>query len=437
MAPVTPKTTFDPDFPSIVGQISGKSYVAVCGSNNSGKSYLLKLLKQHIGKAAYFVGPARFYHVNQLASTMRNDQEYNSYEHNFNANANNPDYNIDQNTIGLDRIVANLSDTRRDKLFEICGMLLGNKFTMKHFEDDNRLSPFYIDMDGQNISVGSSGTRLLMTLIGLCMDQNFNSLLIDEPELGLGPKVQLSVSKFLSDRDERKKYFPHLSAIVVSTHSQLFLDTRSINNNFSVLKDGNVVKVKQIQDFSELHNLQFNLLGNSLEALFLPSAFVFVEGKTDLPFIDSIVKAKFKNKNVVVLQCNGNVKGRVNALKESLHDIQKSPFRSRIFVIIDAVVPNPTLKQELVAMGLMEGNIIQWSRNGIEYFYPASLLAKMFGCDEDKVRELSITGDNISLNGIQKKKVDLSSEICRELNNDTPLNDEITTKFISKLSSIV
>ncbi len=47
----------------------------------------------------------------------------------------------------------------------------------------------YVDMDGQNLSVGSTGTRLLMTILGLCMDPAFESILIDEPELGLGPKI--------------------------------------------------------------------------------------------------------------------------------------------------------------------------------------------------------------------------------------------------------
>jgi hypothetical protein len=45
----------------------------------------------------------------------------------------------------------------------------------------------YIDVAGQNLSVGSTGIRLLVTVLGLCMDEVFHTILIDEPELGLGP----------------------------------------------------------------------------------------------------------------------------------------------------------------------------------------------------------------------------------------------------------
>ena len=436
MAPQLQQVTFEPSLPILISLITTRKYAAICGANNSGKSYILKRLKQHVGRTAYLAGSARFYHVHTLSSSARLVREYDQYENNFNMNVNNTEYNFDQNTIALDRILANMPDSRRDKLFSICETLIGNKFSLKNFEEDNRMSAFYVDMDGQNFAIGSSGTRLLMTLLGLCMDENFNSLYIDEPELGLGPRIQLRLGKLFSDSEERRKYFPHLSSIVVATHSNLFLDTSDINSNFSVEKVACNILIRQVQNFSELHNLQFNLLGNSLESLFLPGGFIVVEGKTDLPYVDKLVKLYTKDHNVVVIQSNGDVKGRVHSLREALHDISRSPFRTRIFAVLDSVVPNPSLKQQLVAMGLVSENIIQWSANGVEYLYPSSVLARIFSCAESRVGELSINGDDVSLNGITKRKVELSALVCEQLTVETPLPAEVSEKLISKLLSL-
>jgi predicted ATPase len=116
--------------------------------------------------------------------------------------------------------------------------LIGSTFDLKRRDEDNELSPRYVDMDGQNLSVGSTGTRLLMTLLGLCMDEQFDVMLVDEPELGLSPRVQGELSRFFADKERRDQYFPHLKGIFVATHSHIFLDRSNIGNNFTVSKAG-------------------------------------------------------------------------------------------------------------------------------------------------------------------------------------------------------
>src|SRR5579875_2389211 len=160
MPPVSRSVLFDPPFQQIASQLTSKTYGAICGPNNSGKSHILQLLKRHLGHKAYFAGPARFYHLNQIGTTPRNPTEYSQFENNFNNNFNNASHNFDVNLISLDRLIANLGNKKRDALFSICGNLIGNKLSMKLLEEDNDLSPRYIDMDGQNISIGSSGTRI-------------------------------------------------------------------------------------------------------------------------------------------------------------------------------------------------------------------------------------------------------------------------------------
>lgn len=217
---------------------ASSSYTALAGPNNSGKSLVLRSLKYTLGRSSYFVGTNRFYHVYHLSTSLRQTNELDQFESNFQSQFNDESHNHEQNVFDLARIITSLSDKRRSDLFTLCGALIGSTFSMKKVEEDNELSPRYIDMDGQNLSVGSTGTRLLMTILGICMDDRFKTILIDEPELGLSPKVQNALSAFLQDEAQRSKYFPHLERVFVSTHSQLFLSRSDMASNYVVSKDG-------------------------------------------------------------------------------------------------------------------------------------------------------------------------------------------------------
>ena len=60
-------------------------------------------------------------------------------------------------------------------------------------DPDNRVSPFTVSMDGENLRYGSSGTRLLLTLLGILLDERFSTILLDEPEIGLSPRTEIRV----------------------------------------------------------------------------------------------------------------------------------------------------------------------------------------------------------------------------------------------------
>ena len=177
---------------------SQERYTVLAGPNNSGKSLTLRWLKSTLGRSAYFVGTNRFYHVYHLSTGVRQANELEQFESNFQSQFHDDSHNHEQNVFDLGRILQGLKDVRRNQLFELCGSLIGATFSLQLVEPGNDLSPRYIDMDGQNLSVGSTGTRLLMTVLGLCMDDRFNTILIDEPELGLSPKVQSALSNFLA-----------------------------------------------------------------------------------------------------------------------------------------------------------------------------------------------------------------------------------------------
>jgi predicted ATPase len=424
---------FSPTLEEFASLRSNRSITVLSGSNNSGKSLVLKSLKRAIGRSAYLMGANRFYHVYHFGSGIRDPNQLENFERQFEQNFDQEQYNHEQNHYDLNSVIQGFTTKQLKTLFELCGQLIGSTFVMKKIDEDRPLSSHYIDMDGQNLSVASTGTRLLMTMLGICMDEAFTSILIDEPELGLSPRVQQAVSSFFHDESQRMKYFPHLQQIYIATHSHLFLDRTNVSNNYIVSKEGPNIEMSQIDTVSGLHRLQFNLLGNSLEALFLPSAIVVVEGKTDCEYLERIVQLKFPSRRITVMGAGGDVKKKVVGLREVFGELHRSPFKNRIFVVLDSI-HQPGLAAELVARGIDSNNIIVWDRNGIEFVYPASLMRNVFVCGESSLGDLKIEGDLISLNGITKNKNALKNEILASLDSSTSLPSELETKLLEKLS---
>jgi len=292
MSPIS----FEPNIGDLLEARRGHPLTVLAGANNSGKTLVLKHLKRQLGRSAYMIGANRFYHVFHFASALRDPNELDQFEQQFQSAFFQEQANHEQNLFDLQRVIVSLTDSERDRLLTLCGRLLGNTFSMKKAQEDNDLSPRYIDMDGQNVSVGSTGVRLLLTILGICMDTRFPIVLIDEPELGLGPRVQEAVSRFFQDAEQRRAYFQHLESVFLSTHSHLFLARSDIRENYVVAKHGDTVSLTQITDVSDFHRLQFNLLGNSLDALFLPAGIVIVEGKTDHAYLQRVLHLRFPSR---------------------------------------------------------------------------------------------------------------------------------------------
>jgi predicted ATP-dependent endonuclease of OLD family len=430
--------SFTPTLDQFASTRSGTASTVLSGGNNSGKSLVLKYLKSTMGKTAYMVGTNRFYHVYHFSTAMRDPNQLEQFESQFNSNFRNEEYNYEQNYIDLNAIIVGLSNDQRAKLFELCGRLLGSRIALRKIDEGNDLSMRYIDIDGQNLSVASTGTRLLMTMLGICMDDRFKTLLIDEPELGLSPRIQRSLASFLHDPVERQTYFPHLKQVVLATHSAHFLKTTDLGSNFIVSKDAAHISLTQVDGIGAFHRLQFNLLGNSLDGLFLPSSILYVEGQTDQKFIERICGHQFAGRNVVVIRSGGDgeLKKKLHSLQESLGGLNSSPLRSRVFVIVDSVHA-AGLKAELTKIGLLPENFIAWQSNGIEFQYPPQILSEIFRCDIGIVSQLALAGDLVTLNGITHTKNELCDLVVARLHASTALVPEFENLLLARLTEAI
>jgi predicted ATP-dependent endonuclease of OLD family len=423
-----PGTHFTEESVTLLNHIRDSEYSVLIGRNNSGKSYVLKSLTQKWGKNTSYLGPARYQNFNLLGHYTPNRNRKDDKWRQFLDQWQRQQQNYDNSPMNLQQAIAELSDLQRDRLREIIKLLLDVELEIRYTVDDNSMSQKYISAGGHNISYTSSGFRLITTLVTSLLDTEYDTFLIDEPELGISPEAQGLLADFLFDRAHRAKYFPHIKTLVFATHSTIFLDRNHITNNYTVDKSGDAIAIRRVETQSEFNKIHFFLLGNRFETLFLPSVIVLVEGKTDHAFISKVLAVQFPNHQFSVISANSDtrLKEILNTARNLLTDIQRSPYRERLLVVLDSV-HGSGLKQSLESMGVPEHSIIIWSKNGIEHLYPQETLNSIFGASG----ELKIRQDLITKNGITYTKAELSQRVCERLNATTAMHPEFDERFMS------
>lgn len=426
-----PSTRFTDSAQTVLARIRDSEYAVLVGRNNCGKSFLLKTLTQQWGDSASYLGPARYQNFNLLGYFTPNKDRKSQRWRDFMNQWNQQQQNIDNSPVNLQQAIAELTDSQRDTLIEIVEMLLGTRMEIKETVPGNSMSQKYISCNGHNISYTSSGFRLIATLLTSLLNNDYNTFLIDEPELGVSPEAQGVLADFLFDRAHRAKYFPHIKTIVFATHSTVFLDRRNISNNYVVSKKGDEIDLNPVSTQGELNKVHFFLLGNRFETLYLPSVIILVEGKCDHRFIERATSLRFANSQLSIISANSDsrIKEVLTIAGGLLTDIQRSPYRDRIFVVLDSI-HSASLPEQLERMGVPHENIVKWPSNGIEHFYPPTLIDKIF----PGTGNLNISGDRVSRGGVEYNKNDLVEKVIALLEATTPHHPEFERLLLSPLS---
>ena len=242
-----PETIFSDTTLTSIEAIKSSEYSVLVGRNNCGKSFILKTLKQKLGMEASYIGPQRYNNFNLLGFYSPNQNKKNEEWNNWLSRWQGSTQNFDDSPLNLQQAIAELNDKQRDKLKEIIKLLLDADLNIFQVVSDNSMSQRYVSCNGHNISYTSSGLRLITTLVTCLLGENYETLLIDEPELGISPEAQGILADFLFDRNHRAKYFSHIKTIVFATHSTIFLDRKNIVNNYMVEKNGDLIDIKPIE----------------------------------------------------------------------------------------------------------------------------------------------------------------------------------------------
>src|SRR5690606_29381617 len=137
---------------------------------------------------------------------------------------------------------------------------------------------------------------------------------------------------------------------------------------------------------------------------------------TDHTFIERVLSTKYPGKQLSLFNAatDNRTKEVLHIVKTLLGDLQKSPYQDRIFVVLDQT-HSSGLVDTIAKMGLPRDNVIVWSKNGIEHYYPKDILRKIFNGEG----ELKMAGDVIELNGVHLTKNELVERVVPSITETT------------------
>lgn len=426
-----PNTVVEYAETGLLEEIKAGPYACLIGPNNAGKSYVLKTILLEVGVKAVYLGPARYNNFNALSPYAPRPTRRSEWFQQFQKQFRETSQNLDSSPFNVQQAIAELDDARRTELFEIVREILGVELSLELAYPENEMSQRYISCDGHNFSFASSGTRLVVSLVTSLLDTEYTHFLIDEPELGVSPRSQGQLADFILDETRREKYFSHAKSIVFATHSSLFLDRKNIKTNLMVQKDGDKVTVKRLESLSDFNQIHFFLLGNRLESLFLPSVILFVEGPTEEKYLNRIFQTRYPEMSASIINATNDseMKRYAHMVSQIFPDLQRSPYHGRIIPILDSVHGTGIL-DTLKKKGILDEQIVTWSKNGIEHYYPNEIMREIFG----GLGPMSIIGDEVTMNGTTLRKLELVEKVIARIDKNTEYPQEVHSKLFSLLA---
>jgi len=262
------------------------------------------------------------------------------------------------------------------------------RVSRSNVENDYSAPKFTID--GRLVTQQGTGSRAVLSILCRLFQPSLEHLFIDEPEIGIEPQVQRKLLELLRKASAGELGMPKKN-IVLASHSHLFLDKRTIANNYIVSRsESGSAKIQQVQTEQELHTLVFKLLGNSPEDLFFPKNIIVVEGPSDRIFLNRIMSLRgIEAVSVHFADNDQKVSIALPAIDQMMKTTSYLPlYRDRICVLVDKQTKPGILDEWKRYLGDKEGKrVIELGKNGIEYFYPRKLLCKLTGLSESTLDE--------------------------------------------------
>jgi hypothetical protein len=160
-------------------------------------------------------------------------------------------------------------------------------------------------------------------------------------------------------------------------------------------------------------------------APFMPSGIVGVEGKATQRYLQELFTSRFPKRKIQVIVCDFDViEKKFKTLRSEPEQPREIPFRNRMFFVYE--LKDSERRQRFIDGGIIDDNIVVWSKNGIEHFYPRAVMKDIFQCGDADLKQMNLDSDEIEINGRRKSKSELSKIVCDRLTGETILNDELT-----------
>lgn len=239
-----------------------------------------------------------------------------------------------------------------------------------------------------NPRVAGTGSRAILSIVVQLFNPEVKFLAIDEPELSLEPKIQ----KRLFDLIKRAAFGDGMPQknVLIATHSHIFLDKESPQNNFKVMKVDGKVHITQVQSIEELQEAVYTLLGGAPSDLFFPDNIVVVEGRSDMIFLEAaltlLVRAGVcSRKGIVFHFVEGTERGQQGAvaIEEMLKTQSYTPvYRDRICGLFDqALVKGAKSTIDGIRKYFNDDGtrFVTLGKDALEYYYPLAVVQRLIG----------------------------------------------------------
>jgi energy-coupling factor transporter ATP-binding protein EcfA2 len=278
-------------------------------------------------------------------------------------------------------------DSYKNKLLEPAHALLSDMglsfdskmldfFCIDHYQPYTK-ADFGMKSDNEQIipvtNLGSGVAILISLAISVAFakeSKNPYVVLIDEPELHLQAHLQKDLKKLLKQLS---------CQTFVATHSRLFVNEDEPNNNLIFEDD-----VFRYATKIDLTDLQFRLLGDSIDDLLVPEKILLVEGKHDrniiLRCLDLLNHGDLEIQ-IVAVGGKDNMPNKSEEYEVVLAEILKEGkwYSNHIVKIIKIIIDNDVTDgkvDEWVSKYSLdkENQVKKISGDGIEYLFPESLV---------------------------------------------------------------
>ncbi len=254
-----------------------------------------------------------------------------------------------------------------------------------------------------------SGLRSIFGILAALTDDNIKLLLIDEPELGLEARYQKLLRDLLVEASKTRQ-------IIVSTHSHLFLNRRSYQFNYKVVRTNGQISLTPVSSQEDLYDITFKMLGSSAEDLFFPNNFLIVEGATDQIIANKIMELKeIDQTKIKVVSASGidNVENVINAVYNSVLPfvVADSPYKDNIVALIDQ--PNNQSQQTHNKLKTVLGTrLFELCSPSLEEFYPEEYYTRCSRVKDDDLKNISRARDHLEK---KRLKTEIATAIAATL----------------------
>jgi len=232
----------------------------------------------------------------------------------------------------------------------------------------------------ENMSSGTIQILLLLTQIILAED-NSDLLVVEEPELHLHPGAEKEVFDLLEQVADKFNG----PQVIVSTHSEVFVDHSRVGDIVAVSKDRGETILNRVDD--EEWNGQA-ILGVDNSDLVQSEAVVFVEGRSDKAILEQFAKSLGKpleNQGIEVIVGGGD------ELKSGTQYIRVlNQLRIPYLFVLDSDGDDPTEKREEFAsgLGISPDDVFVWQKYSIESYliHPETIADIVDSDSEEEIR---------------------------------------------------